>query len=246
MFADPGIQGIMAVGGGAGGARLLPRLDYGLIRRHPKVLCGFSDVTALLAAVQARTGLVTFHGPMAASDWGAYTTAQFKAVVMEAEAAWLRNPSPSADALAPREGRIATLRPGAARGTLLGGNLAVLAGLAGSPYWPAFDGAILFLEEVNEYLYRVDRMLSTLKLAGALDRVAGVVIGAFTRCTPGEGYGTLTLDEILDDHLRPLGVPVFTGASFGHIRNKLTLPVGLPVEMNADAGHIRLLEPAVT
>jgi muramoyltetrapeptide carboxypeptidase len=121
----------------------------------------------------------------------------------------------------------------------------VLAAMAGSPYWPDFDGALLFLEDVNEYIYRVDRMLSTLRLTGALDRVAGVVLGQFTKCEPGEGFGTLTLDEVFDDYLLPLGVPVYRGAMIGHIRRKFTLPVGALAEMDADAGSIRLLEPSV-
>ena len=126
-----------------------------------------------------------------------------------------------------------------------GGNLAVLTSMAGSPYWPAFDGAILFLEEVNEFIYRVDRMLSTLAIAGVLQRVAGVVLGAFTNCTPGDGFGTLTLDEVFDDYFLPLQVPVYRGAMIGHIKRKFTVPIGLPVEMDADAGSIRFLESAV-
>lgn len=245
LFADPGVHGLMAVSGGSGGTRILDRIDYAAIRREPKVLCGFSDLTAVLNAVQARTGLVTFHAPMAASEWNEYSVSSFRATVMEGRLLTLANPKPATDVLAPREGRTRTLRGGRASGVLAGGNLAVLAAMAGSAYWPVFDGAVLCLEEVNEHLYRVDRLLSTLKLAGALDRLAAVVIGAFTNCTPGEGYGTLTLDEILDDYFAGLGVPVYIGASFGHIRRKMTLPLGLPVEVDADAGTLRLLEPAV-
>jgi muramoyltetrapeptide carboxypeptidase len=132
-----------------------------------------------------------------------------------------------------------------ARGPLLGGNLAVLSSLCGSPYLRSFDGAILFLEEINEYIYRVDRMLSTLKLSGVLDRLAGVMIGAFTNCKPGEGFWTLTLDEVFDDYFGGLGVPVYRGASFGHIKRKFTLPLGVQAEIDAGAGTVRLLEPAV-
>ncbi|MBL8328262.1 MAG: LD-carboxypeptidase [Rubrivivax sp.] len=245
LFADPGIQGILAITGGSGGGRILPLLDYELIQRNPKVLCGFSDLTSVINAIHTRTGLVTFHAPMAASEWNEFSVQQFRGVLMDAQALTLRNPPPGTEVLAPREGRISTRRPGRASGPLLGGNLAVLTALAGSPWWPLFDGAILCLEEVNEYIYRVDRMLSTLKLSGALDRVAGIVLGAFTNCTPGEGFGTLTLDEVFDDYFAPLNVPVYGGASFGHIRRKFTLPIGLPVEMDADAGTLRLLQPAV-
>jgi muramoyltetrapeptide carboxypeptidase len=246
MFADPSVQGILAMTGGSGGNRILPLLDYGLIRRHPKVLAGFSDVTALINAVHAQTGLVTFHAPMGASDWNSFSVEHFRGALVDAQPLLLANPRDAGDGLVQRSGRITTVRGGVARGRLVGGNLAVLSSMAGSPYWPAFDGAILLLEDVNEYIYRVDRMLSTLKLSGALDRVAGVVLGGFTNCGPGDGnYGTLTLDEVFDDYFKPLNVPVYSGALFGHIKRKFTLPVGLPVEMDADAGTLRFLQPAV-
>lgn len=246
MFADAGVHGILALTGGSGGNRILPLLDYALIARNPKFLGGFSDITALLNAVHARTGLVTFHGPVAASEWNPFSVEHWRGAVVDAQALTLRNPLDKDDNLVPRTSRITTLRGGTARGPLLGGNLAVLTSMAGSPYWPAFDGAILFLEEINEYIYRIDRMLSTLKISGVLDRLAGVVLGAFTKCEPGDGnFGTLTLDEVFDDYFKPLNVPVYSGALIGHIKRKFTVPVGLEVEMDADAGSIRFLQPAV-
>ena len=245
MFGDDSVQGILAVTGGSGGNRVLPLLDYELIRRRPKFLGGFSDLTAVINAVHARTGLVTFHAPMGASEWNDFSVSHFRSAVMSGEAMTLRNLPEKSDVLVSRQDRITTLRGGVARGPIVGGNLAVLTSMAGSPYWPAFDGAILFLEEVNEYIYRVDRMLSTLAIAGVLQRVAGVVLGAFTNCTPGDGFGTLTLDEVFDDYFLPLQVPVYRGAMIGHIKRKFTVPIGLPVEMDADAGSIRLLESAV-
>jgi muramoyltetrapeptide carboxypeptidase len=247
MFADPSVQGVLALTGGSGGNRILQQLDYGLIRRHPKVLAGFSDITALINAIHVQTGLVTFHAPVGISEWNAFSVEHFRGTLMDGQAMLLANPRDKDDNIVPKTGRITTLRGGKARGHLVGGNLAVLTSLAGSPYWPRFDGAILFLEEINEYLYRVDRMLSTLKISGALAKVAGVVIGGFTNCTPGDGnYGTLTLDEIFDDYFKPLNVPVYSGALFGHIKRKFTLPVGLGVEMDADAGTVRYLQPAVS
>lgn len=237
MFSDPGIAGILAVTGGSGANRVLPLLDMGLIARHPKFLGGFSDLTALVTAVQGATGLVTFHSPLARSDWNPFSVQHFRAVAMAGEAARLHNPPE----LRPRP-----LRGGVARGPLQGGNLAVLTSLAGTPFFPDLAGAILFLEDVNEYLYRVDRMFTTLALGGHLARVAGVVLGGFTNCKPSEGsHGTLTLDEILADHLGGLGVPVLRNAAFGHIGPKWTLPLGVPAELDADAGTLRLLEPAV-
>ena len=246
MFADPTVHGILALTGGSGGNRMLPLVDYAAIRRTPKFLGGFSDLTALLNAVQVQTGLVTFHCPLGVSEWNEFSVGWLRGAVMDGQALTLANPKDKEDALVARTGRITTLRGGRASGPLVGGNLAVLSAMAGSAYWPRFDGAILFLEEINEYIYRVDRMLSTLKLSGALDRVAGVVLGGFTNCGPGDGnYGTLTLDEVFDDYFKPLNVPVYSGALFGHIKRKFTLPVGLPVEIDADDGTLRYLQPAV-
>lgn len=246
LFADDGVAGILAVTGGSGANRVLPHLDFDLMRRHPKFLGGFSDLTALITAVQVKTGLVTFHSPLGRSEWNAFSVEHFKAVVMEGAAHTMRNRTDKGDDLALREGRIQTVRGGKASGPLVGGNLAVLTSLAGTPYWPSFDGAILFLEDVSEYIYRIDRMLSTLMLSGALSRVAGVVLGGFTDCPVSEGsFGTLTLDEVFDDYFLPLGVPVYRGAQFGHVKRKFTIPLGVRAEIDADAGTLRLLEPAV-
>lgn len=246
MFADPGVHGLLALTGGSGGNRVLPRLDWELVARNPKFVGGFSDLTALINALHRKTGLVTFHAPLGVSEWNTFSVEQFRAVAMEGAAPALANPREGGDVLVPRAGRTRTVAAGRARGPLVGGNLAVLTSLAGTPYFPSTEGAILFLEDVNEYVYRVDRMFSTLALSGALDRVAGIVLGGFTNCGPSEGsYGSLTLDEVFDDWLLPLGVPVLAGASFGHIAKKWTLPVGLPAELDAGAGTLTLLEPAV-
>lgn len=245
MFADPSVHGILALTGGSGGTRMLPLVDYALLARTPKFFGGFSDLTALINAIQQRTGLVTFHSPMADSEWNEFSVASFKSVVMQAESTLLANPVDKGDALVSKANRTVALRAGTARGPLVGGNLAVLSAMAGSPWWPRFEGSIVFIEEVNEYIYRVDRMFSTLRNAGAFERCAGVVLGAFTNCTPGDRFGSLTLDEVFDDYLLPLNVPVFRGASFGHIRRKYTLPLGVAVEMDAGAGTLRLLESAV-
>ena len=245
MFADRGVHGILAMTGGSGGNRMLPLLDYELIRRNPKFLGGFSDITALINAVHAKTGLVTFHSPVADSEWNPFSVDHFKRAVVAGEAMTLKNPQDDDGVLVPKTGRITTIRAGTARGPLVGGNLSVLMSMAGSAYWPSFKGAILLLEDVNEYIYRVDRMLSTLKNAGVLDALSGVVLGAFTNCEPGDGFGTLTLDEVFDDYFKPLNIPVYRGAQFGHIKRKFTLPIGLPVEMDAGAGTIRFLGAAV-
>ena len=131
------------------------------------------------------------------------------------------------------------------RGRLLGGNLTVLAGIVGTGYLPDWSGAILFVEEVEENIYRVDRLLTQLKLAGILGRLRGVVFGNCTKCLPGEGYGALTLEEVLRDHIKPLNVPAWSGAMIGHIDRQFTIPEGLDVEIDAFKGTITMLGPAV-
>ena len=247
MFADDAVAGIIAVTGGSGCNRIVDQLDYALIRSRPKFFGGFSDLTSLVNAITQQTGLITFHCPVAESEWNDFSVRHFKAMVMQAQAPLLRNPtSERGDNLVQTQDRISTLRGGRASGRLAGGNLAVLSSLAGSAYMPDLRGGILFLEEVNEYIYRIDRMLSTLRLCGALDQLAGVVIGKFTKCEPGDGkFGTLTLDEVFDDYFLPLNVPVYRGAMIGHIKRKFTVPVGVEVEINADDGTVQLLHPAV-
>ena len=243
MFADKAVKAIICTRGGSGAARLLPLLDYDLIRRNPKVLLGYSDITALHSAIQARTGLVTFHGPIGSGSWNAFNVDQFQRVLLNRELVEYRNKVEAGDELVPRRNRTVTITGGKARGELVGGNLTVLTALAGSPYLPDFSGKILFLEDVSEAPYRIDRMLSTLRLMGALDKVKGVIFGECTECDPGGGYGSLTLPQIFDDYFKPLKVPAYRGAMIGHIRQQFIVPVGGRVEMDADAGTFRMLEP---
>jgi muramoyltetrapeptide carboxypeptidase len=246
MFADPTVNAVLALRGGWGCARLLPYLDFDVIARHPKILVGYSDLTALLLAVHARTGLITFHGPMGGSTWNAFNLDGFRRVLCNAEAVRFENVREIKDTLVQVENRVQTITPGVARGRLLGGNLTVLAGIVGSGYLPDFTGAILFIEEVEENIYRVDRLLTQLALSGILGRLKGVVFGNCTRCLPGEGYGALTLEEVLRDHVKRLNVPAWSGAMIGHIDRQFTIPEGAEVEIDATAGTITMLEPAVT
>ena len=244
MFADDDVRAIVCVRGGSGAARLLPLLDYDAIRAHPKALLGYSDITALHNALLSQAGLVSFHGPIGSGSWNAFNVDQFRRVFFERELMRYENPLEAGDELVPRQNRTLAITGGRASGELVGGNLTVLTALAGSPYLPDFRGRILFLEDVSEAPYRIDRMLTTLKLMGALDGIAGFIFGECTDCDPGEGYGSLTLDQIFDDHVRPLGVPAYRGALIGHIRRQFIVPVGARVEMDADAGTFRMLEPA--
>lgn len=246
MFADPEVRAIFAVRGGWGCARVLPYLDFDLIRANPKLLIGFSDITALHLALAARTDCPSIHGPNAASGWGRLSWDSFRSLAFEGATPTYRNPAGSEDRLVQRSGRIRTFRPGRATGPLLGGNLTVLTALVGTPYLPDFDGAILFLEDTDEAQYRIDRMLTQLALAGILGRVAGVVFGQCTNCTvETTNLGGFSLSEVLAHHLTPLGVPAFQGALFGHVADQFSIPVGVRGEIDAAAGTIRILEPVV-
>lgn len=242
MFADPSVQGIICLRGGSGAARILDLINYDQIRTHPKVFMGYSDITAIHMAIYSQTGLVTFHGPMASSTWPSYNATQFRSLFLERQLPVWKNQQSKGDDLVIRTNRIRTIHGGEAAGELLGGNLSVLTGIAGSPYFPDFSGKIMFLEEVGEKLYRIDRMMSQLQLCGALENLAGFIFGHCTECNPGEGYGALTLDEILDHYIRPLGIPAYSGAMIGHISRQFILPVGGRVRMNAAAGSISLLQ----
>jgi muramoyltetrapeptide carboxypeptidase len=242
MFADDAVKAVLPMRGGWGCARLLPHLDYKLIAAHPKILMGYSDVAALLLGINARTGLVTFHGPMGNSAWVPYTVDHMRRILFDREAATLCAPADGDRTETP----LRTITPGRARGRLVGGNLTVLASMVGSKYLGGTDDVILFLEEVREPISEVDRMLTTLEMAGILARVRGFVFGQCTRCPAPEIDGSLTLDRVLDDHVRALGIPAWRGAPIGHVERQLTVPIGLPVEMDATRGTIRLLEPAVT
>ena len=245
MFADPEVDAVHCIRGGWGAARLLPLLDWAAIAQHPKILVGYSDITALLLSLYAKTGLVTFHGPLGASAWNAFNVDWMKRVLWNGEAVAFVNLKETDDTLVPVKNRTRTITPGKARGRLLGGNLSVLAAIVGSGYLPDFGGSILFAEDVEEAPYSIDRMLTQLKLAGILGQVKGVAWGTCEKCGPGEGFGSLTIPDVLDDHLKPLGVPVYAGAMIGHVDRQFTLPLGVQVELDADAGTITMLESAV-
>jgi muramoyltetrapeptide carboxypeptidase len=240
---DPTIKALFARGGW-GSARVLPYLDFDVIRANPKVFAGYSDVTALLSAIYRRAGLVTFHCPFPRHRFSADS---LREVVFEGATPTFRNPAlVNSHETVQTEDRVQFLNPGRASGLLVGGNLSVLSAIVGTPYVPDFEGAILFLEDIDEAIYRLDRMLTQLALAGHLRRLAGFVFGHCTDCPPGKGHGSLTLEDVLRDHFGPLGIPAYRGALFGHIERQFTLPIGAAVELDAEAGTLRLLAPAVT
>ena len=235
LFANKDIKGIFCAKGGWGCARLLDKIDYSLIRNNPKVLIGFSDISVLLNAIFAKTGMITFHGPVGNSGWNEFSSDSFRSVVMNAEKVDFPK-----DTEAP-----VTLHAGVCKGQLAGGNLTVLCAIIGSGFLPDFKNKILFLEEAHEEPYSIDRMLTQLKLAGVLEAVSGIVFGRCTSCEAEEPGKSFTLEEVLRQHFEPLGIPVMLEAMTGHIENKWTLPVGAQAELDTAACRLRLLESAV-
>ncbi len=235
MFKDDEVDAILCIRGGWGCNRILPLLDYEVIQANPKPLIGFSDITSLHLAIQHKTGLVTFHGPVGKSDWNAFTLNSWKQVLFEGKEAQYILPVDQDDAF--------IINPGKAKGKLLGGNLTVLTAMIGSDYVPDFKDSILFLEDVGEDAYRVDRMLTQLKLTGILDQITGFVFGKCTNCD--EGANSLTFKEVFDDHIAKLDIPAFYGAMISHENKNVTLPVGIEAEIDAENKSIRLLEPGV-
>lgn len=238
LFADKTIKGIFCMKGGWGCARLLDKLDFELIEKNPKVLIGFSDITTLLMAIIAKTGLVTFHGPVGNSGWNSWTSNVFKQVAMSSQIAPVfLNPS--------SEEPVVTINSGKASGELIGGNLTVITSLMGTHYLPDWKNKILFLEEVKEEPYSIDRMLTQLKLCGVLDSISGFVFGKCAKCLAEEPQKAFTFHEVIMQHIKPLGIPAFYGAMIGHIEHKLTLPLGIHATIDSDKGSISLEEVAV-
>lgn len=234
MFEDPEVDAIIAIRGGYGCARLIDQLDYELIKNHPKIICGYSDLTALLNAITVKTGLVTFHGPVGVSQWTDFTLKYFEKVLMRSSRVNFNDFE--------GDDQPVTITSGKAEGVLFGGNLSVLSNIVGSDYLPDWRGKILFLEEVSEKVFRIDRMLVQLKLAGILDQISGFVFGKCDDCEPEEPEKSLSLEQVFDDIIRPLGIPAFHGTMIGHIENKYTMPIGVKAEINADKCAIQLLD----
>ena len=244
---DPAVDAIWCIRGGYGTMRILHRIDFEALARRPRALIGFSDITAILVRAVGRAGVVAFHGPVARAAMPAFSRWHFERVLSCAEPAGRLGRLPARpDVLIParRPDRHPERRSG--RGALIGGNLTLLQCLIGTPYFPDLDGAILFIEEVGEALYRVDRMLAHLRLIGALDRLAGIVVGRFTELQRQIPDGALGLDEVLGTYLRPLGIPVGYGFPIGHIDDQWTLPLGVRARFDADAGELELLDAAVS
>lgn len=257
MFRDKEVKAIWAARGGAGCTALLPSIDYELIRKHPKILVGYSDITALHLAIHRRTGLVTFHGPVAPSRPTDYTVTQMQAVLMSPRQQIeinmsIENERKAEATPAQTEFQLRTLREGVAEGRLLGGNLSVLSALVGTPYAAQIENCLLFLEDVGEAPYRIDRMLTQLQQSvgnrgerDGLKHAAGIMLGVFSRSRSPDNEPSLTLNEVLDDHFSALPIPAVRGFSFGHIADQFTMPIGIRARLDTASRTLTLLEAAV-
>lgn len=249
-FADPEVRAVFAARGGYGSMRILDHLDFDTIRRNPKILVGFSDITSLHLAIGRMTGLITFHGPLAMYGLGSekgmdsFTERYlWRAICGDTQDA--EQPGGYAFDLTDADPPVEALVGGVGRGRLTGGNLSLIAALTGTPYEIDTEGAVLFIEDDNEQPYRIDRYLSQLKLAGKLDRPAAVILGRFTNCAPAEGEPSLTLDEVLHDYFDGIGVPVICNFPAGHGGVNATLPMGAFVEVDADKRTVTVLQEPV-
>jgi muramoyltetrapeptide carboxypeptidase len=242
LFADRRVRAIVAVRGGYGTPRLLSKLQYRLISQNPKILVGFSDITALQLALWRKCSLVTFHGPMAgvemANTMDTFTEELFWQTVTSTK----------------KVGRISfpadvqpiALHPGKATGRLIGGNLSLIVSLLGTRYFPSPQDAVLFLEEISEEPYRVDRMMTQLRNAEIMSRCNAVLAGQFTDCLPkDQSNPSLSVDEILGEAARLSAKPFISSLPFGHLPQKITIPIGVRVRVDADALSVEYLESAV-
>ncbi|MFI5210307.1 MAG: LD-carboxypeptidase [Gemmatimonadales bacterium] len=245
-LADPSLDAIWCLRGGYGMTRILDGVDFDALAARPRPFIGYSDITAFLNAAWQHTGIVTFHGPMARSPLTPFSrTHHHRVLTVSAPAGALGRLPPPPGVLVPKQHRIVALRTGVAEGPLVGGNLTLMQCLLGTRHFPDLDGAILFLEDVHEELYRVDRMLAHLRMAGALDRLAGVAVGQFTELERRGADGALGFDEVLATYFLPLGVPVAYGFPIGHVDDQWTIPIGVRARLDAGAGQLELLEAAV-
>lgn len=247
-FQDPAVKAVFPIGGGYGTMQILDRIDYSIIERNPKIFTGYSDITAMHLAFHRLAGLVTFHSPVVLSSFSPYTQDLFRRALFQPQPIGpIRNP-PESNPLRPAH-PWRTIRPGKARGPLVGGNLTLISTTLGTPYEIDTRGRILFLEDVGEETYSIDRMLIQLHLAGKLRDCLGVVWGECSECGPGpwrpSTSSPFTLGETIDNILGRLDVPVLAGLTIGHTPDQATLPLGVMATLDASQGEL-LIEEAAT
>ncbi len=242
MFKKKDIKAIFCARGGYGTPRLLDKIDYSLIKRNPKILVGYSDITALQMAIMKKTGLVTFAGPMLSmdfqSDISEFTEEMFWKI--------LTSNKKYGRISQPDDEKIFELHKGQARGRILGGNLSVFTSLVGTQYFPDLKDRILILEEIGEMPYRIDRLLNQLRLHKAFVNIKGVILGAFIDCNEHDPLKkTLSLGEVISEYLEGTKMPVVYNFKHGHIRNSITVPFGIVTKINTSKNIIEYTEAAV-
>lgn len=244
MFADQSVKAIFCARGGYGCNRILPLLDYGIISNNPKLLVGYSDITALTCGIYTKTGLVGLHGPVGISTFNQYSVDNLSKIIFGSELPIIQTNYGSEYFL-----KGYPIISGKAEGELFGGNLSVLVSLIGSEYFPDLKGKLLFLEEIGEEPYRIDRMLSQLILAGELQKCSGIILGIFEKCEAKERNPefprSFTLKEVLYDRLYNLNIPAAYGFAFGHVSDKMTLPVGINAAADMNEFTISITENVV-
>ena len=256
MFLDREVNGVWAATGGSGGNLLLPHINYDLVRANPKIFVGYSDITAFHLALNRKAGLVTFHGPVASSELTDYNVSQMMAVLMSPRPQTEINMSieNTRRSINDPEYALRTIKHGVAEGRLIGGNLSLINALIGTPYAAQIQNSLLFIEDINEAPYRMDRMLTQLQQSvGGLGRhdglrnAAGIMVGVCRKIKQpdGDNSPTQSLAEFLDHQLAGLPIPSVYGYSFGHIANQFTLPMGVRARLNTEQQTLTLLEPAV-
>ena len=228
-LADDSIDAIWCVRGGYGAMRLLPGIDYKSLEQWPRPFIGFSDITAFHAAIWRECGIVSFHGPTARGELSDFSRDSLRRAVVD---------QTDSCGVAP-EGR--ALRPGRAKGRLAGGNLALVASLMGTPWSVDFDGAILVIEDIDEAVYRVDRMMRQLLLSGALSKCAALVAGDFRPPQGETSEQNRLLDEVIGEAAEEAGIPCLAGAPFGHISDQWTIPLGAVAELDTESKTLRVL-----
>ncbi len=241
MFLDKEIKAVFCIRGGYGSPQILDNIDYNIIKSNPKIFIGFSDITALHLAINKLTGLVTFHGPVLLSPFSSYTVEYFRKAVFSTEPIGeITNPSVLSGIRLAFPCR--TISPGIANGKLTGGNLSLITSLMGTPYEIETEGKILFLEDVGEEPYRIDRMLTQLNLAKKLEKASGIVFGRCTDCDKTSSIWDYSLNEVLDRQLSKLNIPVLYGLLIGHTPEQITLPYGIEAKLNADSSTLTVVE----
>ena len=247
MFTDRKVKAIICLRGGYGTSRLLPLLDYSAIRANPKIFVGYSDITSLHCAFLVKSNLVSFHGPMLNSD---FARKDFPDFTLQSCLKTLMQPiAPGHLCEGYKRKTITNLRHGIVSGPLMGGNLTLLCATLGTPYQPTFKNRILFFEDLDEAPYRFDRQLTQLRNAGLLQQVVGIAIGINVNCHDPKAKGAQeyhqSLEDVFQERLLPLKVPIVVGLPFGHTPLNATLPVGVRVTLDAVKGDLVITEPAV-